>query len=100
MAFQEIVHIAAAILAVILIVYSVMDFFSLAHQVKLKKEKDRRLISYLALLMLGSFLFSLSVLSTTLWGDSFLTLILTVLALLSMVLAFYMHLKKTAFAYR
>lgn len=99
MALYDLLQIASMLLAVILVLYSVLDFFSLAHQVKVKKEKDQRLVNHLVLMIVGAFLFALSRIVMSLTDNSTIPLGLDVLALLSMVLAFYVHLRKTAKAY-
>jgi hypothetical protein len=100
MALADILQIAATLLAVILIIYAVLDFFSLAHQVQLKRERNQRLVNYLVLTMLGAFLFAASRLAAAVGGYGTLSLGLDVIALLSLVLAFYVHLRKTAYLYQ
>lgn len=100
MALLDLLAIGSSILAVILIVYAVLDFFSLAHQVHLNRERDRRLVSHLVLMMAGALVFAISRLVAALTRYSSLELGLDVLALLLMVLAFYVHLRKTAYIYR
>lgn len=100
MSLTDILQIFATLLAAILLIYTVMDFFSLAHQFKLKREKNTHLINFLTLLLTGAFFFSLARLATFFGGYTALPLALDTLALLLMLLGFYQHLRKTAHAYR